>query len=246
MTTQSNEKVIQELARELATYKQDMELELRTRFFECHKTFIACTQRINEVEMYHTSVSHAKVVLEKALNSPEMQFCKKGITPANKEFYKMQYDKLHQRYVRDCEIYAKRAAMELYADSFGYNREESQYWKPNHKILNSTEYRMGFHFMNGEKNAITYIKRIAADIVKKEYAKLESTFLRHYGKEDIQNITLTNIQSGAKGKECSLRITFADGTTEFIVMEAIPAGGYNVQSFHFRYILKVIKSRSKN
>ena len=245
MTTQPTEKVIQELARELAGYKQDMHNVLTARFTECYRVFLQCAQRYGEVKSYHESVALAKEVLERALNSPEMKFWKRGLHEGDLDIYNDEYDKLHQRYVRDCETYAKRAAMEMYADSLGYNREESQYWKPNHKILNSIEYRMGWHFMHGEKNAIAYIKRTATDIVKKEYAKLESTFLRHYGKEDIKNITLNEIRSGVKGKECILCITFEDDTKEYVVMEAIPAGGYNIQSFHYRYILKVTKSRSK-
>ena len=245
MTTQPTEKVIQELARELAGYKQDMHNVLTARFTECYQVFLKCSQRYGEVKSYHESVAHAKEVFEKAINSPEMNFWKRGKNPGDLEFYEKEVTTLGQRYVNDVKQYAKRAMMEVYANELGYDRTQAIYWKPNHKILNSMEYRMGWHFMNGEKNAIAYIKRTATDIVKKEYAKLENTFLRHYGKEDIKNITLTSIKSGAKGKECSLCITFEDDTQEYVVMEAIPAGGYNIQSFHYRYILKVTKSRSK-
>lgn len=245
MKSDVNEHVVKELARELEGYKQGMANELKTHYLSCYSIFRKCCSRYTEVESYHESVAHAKEVLEKAINSPEMKFWKRGLHPGDKEIYENKYNALIQRYVNGVITYAKRAMQEVYAIELGYDKEQSQYYKPNYKILHSVEYHMGYYFTKTEKDAVTYIKRTVTDIVKKEYAKLESTFLRHYGSEDIRNITLMSICSGVKGKEAILLITFNNEETETVKMEAIPAGGYNIQSFHYRYILKVTKPRSK-
>jgi len=52
----------------------------------------------------------------------------------------------------------------------------------------------------------------------------------------ISNITRQSIKVGKKGFEGVYRFNFADGSYFDFVTEAIPAAGYNIVSFHYRYI----------
>jgi hypothetical protein len=52
----------------------------------------------------------------------------------------------------------------------------------------------------------------------------------------ISNITRKSIKVGKKGFEGVYRFNFADGSYFDFVTEAIPAAGYNIVSFHYRYI----------
>ena len=243
-TTKLSEHVAHELSRELDGYKQSQHSELCKHFFSYYAIFSKCIPRMGEVKSYHESVALSKVVLDKALARPEMEYWKNSKDPKDIEYYHKQVNAFYKRYETSCNAYAKRAIMEIYANELGYDRTQSKYCKKNYQILKSTEYKLGWHFMSGEKSARTYIKQLVTDIIKKEYAKLEGTFYKHYGNSDIDNIMLTHIRSGIKGMEASLRLMFSDKTTEHIVLEAIPAGGYNVQCFHYRYIIRVTSKRS--
>jgi hypothetical protein len=52
----------------------------------------------------------------------------------------------------------------------------------------------------------------------------------------ISNITRENLKVGKKGFEGRYRFNFADGSYFDFVTEAIPAAGYNIVAFHYRYL----------
>jgi hypothetical protein len=55
----------------------------------------------------------------------------------------------------------------------------------------------------------------------------------------ISNITRQSLKVGAKGFEGRYRFNFADGSYFDFVTEAIPAAGYNIVSFHYRYLTRL-------
>ena len=55
----------------------------------------------------------------------------------------------------------------------------------------------------------------------------------------ITNITRKSIKVGKKGFEGVYRFNFADGSYFDFVTEAIPAAGYNIVSFHYRYLTRL-------
>jgi hypothetical protein len=55
----------------------------------------------------------------------------------------------------------------------------------------------------------------------------------------ISNITRQSIEVGKKGFEGVYRFNCADGSYFDFVTEAIPAAGYNIVSFHYRYLTRL-------
>lgn len=222
-----NENVSTELARELSSYKSSLHGMLLLRYTTLYKVYLNCAKRIGTCKSYVESCEHAKQVLTQ-----------------NLELYKNNSyfsDLAYKDYVLNTELYAKRAVRDLYAIELGYDKSKSQYDKQNREILHSDEYSLSFAFHKSEKEVISYIKRKVNSYVTKQFAKIESTFLKHI-KDNVKLITLLSYQDGCKGFEGSFKIDYEDGTTETVKLYTVSACG-PVQTFHYRYILTVTSKR---
>ena len=81
------------------------------------------------------------------------------------------------------------------------------------------------------------------DIVEELMFKIVTTIISaiSFVKIPFKSVVSKEVKIGAKGFEGVYEINFTDGSKFDLVTQGIEAGGYNIQSFHYRYISKIEK-----
>lgn len=222
-----NEIVLNELEKELHSYKKSLTDMLLLKYTSLYEIYLKCIKNVGLVDSYKESCEHAKQVLYKNLSLFK-----------NSEYFTL---KSYKEYVYNIELYTKRTARELYAIELGYDKTKSQYDKENRLILNSDEYRISIGFNRTNSEVISSIKRNVNSYVRKHFSKIEETLTKHI-KENVKKITMLSYKDGCKGFEGAFSITYEDDTKEIVNLYAVPAYG-PVQRYHYRYILTVTSKR---
>jgi len=81
------------------------------------------------------------------------------------------------------------------------------------------------------------------DIIEELMFKIVTTIISaiSFVKIPFKSVVTKEVKIGAKGFEGVYEINFTDGSKFDLVTQGIEAGGYNIQSFHYRYISKIEK-----
>lgn len=88
------------------------------------------------------------------------------------------------------------------------------------------------------------LKTLANEYVEQQKWKLFNSVNKYLSELDIISFKKNYARSSNQGFQGSWSITLKDGTKKVFSTESIGAGGYNIQSFHYRYItnLKTIEN----
>ncbi len=129
--------------------------------------------------------------------------------------------------------------IEFHKKIFRFNKSESRTEKRMRGKYGMRDTQVAYYLgpsllQEWEQNLATYV----AEYIKKLKAKLYQNVLDNFSKitSVISSIKTVSIRRGSKGFQGTFRVTFAKGGSFDFVTEAIGAGGYNIQQFHFRYI----------
>ena len=81
------------------------------------------------------------------------------------------------------------------------------------------------------------------DIIEELMFKIVTTIISSisFVKIPFKSVVSKEVKIGVKGFEGVYEINFTDGSKFDLVTQGIEAGGYNIQSFHYRYISKIEK-----
>jgi len=87
----------------------------------------------------------------------------------------------------------------------------------------------------------SYFKRLEQDTREFNLHKL-TLVIKKYVNEEFVEVKNINVRSGTKGFEVTANLIDNQNRTWFFDAHAIPAGGYNIQIFHYRYIVHLTSS----
>ena len=90
-----------------------------------------------------------------------------------------------------------------------------------------------------EKNLEIKVNDIIEELMFKIVATIISSI--SFVKIPFKSVVSKEVKIGVKGFEGVYEINFTDGSKFDLVTQGIEAGGYNIQSFHYRYISKIEK-----
>jgi hypothetical protein len=156
-----------------------------------------------------------------------------------------------QEYARYTELIKKNIGTTKKAESFGvvipvwsliYNYE-SEYRKENTAYKNwkgeyyteSVEYvKLNKLKSDWEKQLENYLKEYVANLKN----SIIIAIMRNFQSINmpIKSIERLTIEVGKKGFEGSYKFTFENGSSFIMNFQGVGAGGYNIQSYHFRYL----------
>jgi tRNA nucleotidyltransferase (CCA-adding enzyme) len=169
----------------------------------------------------------------------------KALKPFADEIHKNMYES----YVKTIDKYIKKDGFFgreiLYSIPFWHlifstaNREEKVIEK-NHKGRDI--YATYYSKLSKKPDWEAVLNKEVADYVEGLKHNLLSSVFNHFSKLTlpIKSIDTSNIRRGAKGFEAIITFYFENGSLFTMFTQAIGAGGYNIQRFHFRYITEFI------
>ena len=81
------------------------------------------------------------------------------------------------------------------------------------------------------------LKRVVEEEIKRNRIKLEHAIQSKLGKLPIKSVKEVHSHIGSQGIEGRYMITLEDGTKGHLDTRSISAGGWNIQRYHFRYLM---------
>ena len=156
-----------------------------------------------------------------------------------------------QEYARYSELIKKNIGTTKKAESFGvvipvwslvynyeseYRKENTAYkdWKGEY-YTESVEYvKLNKLKSDWEKQLENYLKEYVANLKN----SIIIAIMRNFQSINmpIKSIERLTIEVGKKGFEGSYKFTFENGSSFIMNFQGVGAGGYNIQSYHFRYL----------
>jgi hypothetical protein len=98
------------------------------------------------------------------------------------------------------------------------------------KITNSTE----------EPKFTEIINKTIDDTIEFNKTKLKISIAKAIKDQEIVNVKQKSVRIGNLGFEGDFELKFKNGLTKTFRTQAVGAGGYNIQSFHYRYLCKLL------
>lgn len=85
------------------------------------------------------------------------------------------------------------------------------------------------------------IEKVIKDSIEKNKEKLKISVAKAIKDENVTDVKEKSIRIGDLGFEGDFELTFDNGSKRTLRTQAVGAGGYNIQSFHYRYLCKLLK-----
>jgi hypothetical protein len=127
---------------------------------------------------------------------------------------------------------------EVYNTESEYKKEPSfgRDYRGNPYMENVKYIKLNSLKSNWEKNLSSWVKEYVANLKM----AIIIAIMRNFQSINmpIQFIERLTIEVGKKGFEGSYKFTFENGSSFVMNFQGIGAGGYNIQSYHFRYLTK--------
>jgi hypothetical protein len=130
----------------------------------------------------------------------------------------------------------------------GFDRDRNMVLRAKIDILQSDKMKyhpfswlMQYTTNMGEPEFSSIIEKVINDTIEANKNKLKKSIAKAIKDENVTDVEEKSIRIGDLGFEGDFELTFDNGSKRTLRTQAIGAGGYNIQSFHYRYLCKFVK-----
>lgn len=130
----------------------------------------------------------------------------------------------------------------------GFDRDRNMVLRAKIDILQSEKMKyhpfswlMQYTTNMGEPEFSSIIEKVINDTIEANKNKLKKSIAKAIKDENVTDVKEKSIRIGKLGFEGDFELTFENGSKRTLRTQAVGAGGYNIQSFHYRYLCKLLK-----
>ena len=207
------------------------------------KIFSQSTIKTRENQAIYDKIYASMPTVNKDVLSKMVDDIKETFKPLEKIIYERETERYQKLILstldkNEADIHKLYADVHFYDKIFIYQREERKRKakdRYNRDVILTDNWIINLSLKIGWKEVVS--KVVLAEIEELK-ANMIFSIIDNFKKitQPIESISQIALQVGVKGFEGSYRFKFKNGSSFIFRTEAIGAGGYNIQKYHFRYL----------